>query len=146
MKQPKKSVREEFLQSKDWETVRLNLSEMYLLISMANSLADEADDLLKKHGMAMGEVKWAHNAVIKAIDNYDITFRRYMEEGMKELAMHDYDDLSRISEEELKANESALGVCYFRLRTLVDRFRMAYDEEQKKGETKCSTTTTDQDQ
>lgn len=67
---PKKTIIERAINNGSLDRVNRLLSSTHVMVCVANGYAEEAQDLLKSNGLALGELKKAFNAYQKAADVY----------------------------------------------------------------------------
>lgn len=65
---PKKKLLEQFHASGDDRTAKRQLGAAYMLTSAAYLLASDFDDLLRKHGLELGEIRRALGRLMKDFD------------------------------------------------------------------------------
>lgn len=122
MQLPKKDLRQKFLESPDWEKCLRNMSALYLLLTYINNLAEETNRTLESYGLALGYMKHEMKTLLKAFDNYDKTYRQYMEEGMMGMVWEDWDKLSEWLDAQFDDVSVLLKEFYFPLRQSLDKF------------------------
>lgn len=71
----KQNLLELYNQSPDSQTVKIYLSGIYLLLSIQLEWANEAEDLMRKHGVCCKEFKYHWNMVSKAMDRLERSMR-----------------------------------------------------------------------
>lgn len=76
MIKPKKKNLFKFFKSKEFNEARIKMCAMYIILSYANELHEDIDNLLKGFdGLYIGDLKHASKVASKALEDYD---RQYM--------------------------------------------------------------------
>lgn len=84
---PKKQLIE--AAQKDGSMTRLNqlLSASHILLCEANSLVEEASDLMLEQGLMLGEIKQLHNRFVQSADNYFKEFASMVDTESRKMDM-----------------------------------------------------------
>lgn len=122
MQLPKKDFRAAFLQSPDWDKCLRNMSALYLLLTYINNLAEDTNKTLEKYGLAIGYMKHEMKKLLKDFDEYEKTYRQYMEEGMMDMVWEDWNKLSEWLDSSFDDVAVFLKEFYFPLRQSLDKF------------------------
>lgn len=80
---PKKELIERARRDGAIERMQLLLSAAYLLNSEANVLMDEAQELMERYGLMVGELRRGHTLMAKAAGRYFKEFSSMVTEGEK---------------------------------------------------------------
>lgn len=93
---PKKELLEAARRDGSWDRIDKVLSLAYLLQSKAYMLYDEADDLLRSHGLLIGRTKMLSNRVRKDYEDYFNDFKELMPDARRSGEyFSDLDDFSK---------------------------------------------------
>lgn len=86
---PRKELVDKAYKDSAIDKAALMISLAYVTMSVANNYMDEANDYLKPYGINIGELKLAHNRLMKSTDSY---FRTCVDMFGKEFSVLDYFD------------------------------------------------------
>ena len=91
---PPKALIEAAKQSGDLDRVNSRLSAAYLLVNVAVDLYLESQDILRRHGLMLGESKQKSNRLQASFDDYIQDFGLLVRKSKNELIFaRDYDEL-----------------------------------------------------
>lgn len=106
--QPKKKDIEQFKASPDEARVNRLVSATYLLMNLAKTYIDDAEDICKEYNLTVGELRRDLNNTNLHYERYASRIRTMLNHGQKEQAMHflkDYEELEKMVTGYLKVHE-----------------------------------------
>lgn len=139
MIKPKKKNLFAYFKSEAFNTARVNLCAMYILLSKVNELKEDTDrDLQGFNGLFIGELKHASNEALKAFDNYVKAYEAHIGSDGSDLCDATIDVTKEI-DEAIENNSYYLKMAHKALRKAIDEATEKYvnDKEQLEKEAKA---------
>lgn len=84
---PKKEILDKAMKEGAIDRAANMIALSYVTLSCANSFIGEADDIMERYGLLVGELRQAHNAFVKSADRY---FRVCCDIFNKNVSVNDY--------------------------------------------------------
>ena len=97
-----------FVESGDADTASRLISMAYLLFSIAEQYTEEANELIRKHGLYHFNLKYLGNNLIRSFDMYDRQLRTMIvDEEAKTQPCKDYDIFEQVCRRYMNSKETS---------------------------------------